>query len=388
MGIALMFLLALYQMQSAIHSEIIESPNFSDNALQQAEDIVVANAEDRPGEGELLDTQVNEGTETELEFRYPISAIGIDYAKNSVVLRFQKHPRKPRYKYDPELERKRQSLKDNFMHFGKRQPEQLQLASGPDYYEVPMKRSYSMDRYGRDPKQDFMRFGRASSDFMRFGRAPSDFMRFGRAPSDFMRFGRDPKQDFMRFGRDPKQDFMRFGRDPKQDFMRFGRDPKQDFMRFGRDPKQDFMRFGRPDNFMRFGRSMQVSEDQRDVKQDFVRYGRPDNFMRFGRSTPFERDGKMDTNFMRFGKSIPAASGEAATSESNQTKSQDKLEAVGGDSKPMDKALNALFNKQQQQQGQAQEHGQQQEEPHLKSGEQTESHNNLDEGSVEELYEP
>lgn len=364
MGIALMFLLALYQMQSAIHSEIIESPVFSDNALQQPEDVLVAT-----NGGEDSGQLINEGAEqTELEFRYPISAIGIDYAKNSVVLRFQKHPRKPRYKYDPDLELKRKSVQDNFMHFGKRQPEQLPLATGPGYYESPMKRSYSMDRYGRDPKQDFMRFGRTPSDFMRFGRASSDFMRFGR---------------------DPKQDFMRFGRDPKQDFMRFGRDPKQDFMRFGRDPKQDFMRFGRSDNFMRFGRNMQQHEELRSPKQDFMRFGRPDNFMRFGRSTPneFERDNKMDSNFMRFGKSIPAGSGEAAPLESNQTKAQEKLEAVGADSKPgehsnaVDKALNALFNKEKQQ-GQAQGE-QHQEEGQQKSGEQAES-----QGSVEELYEP
>ncbi|KAH8407739.1 hypothetical protein KR222_011873, partial [Zaprionus bogoriensis] len=348
MGIALMFLLALYQMQSAIHSEIIESPVFNENALQQPEEV-------RPvaeGVAELLDSEQSEQPEqTELEFRYPISAIGIDYAKNSVVLRFQKHPRKQRYKYDPDYELKRKSMQDNFMHFGKRQPEQLPAATGAGYYEAPLKRS-AMDRYGRDPKQDFMRFGRAPADFMRFGRDPKQ---------DFMRFGRDPKQDFMRFGRDPKQDFMRFGRDPKQDFMRFGRAPS-DFMRFGRDPKQDFMRFGRADNFMRFGRNLQFHEELRSPKQDFMRFGRPDNFMRFGRSAPsgFERYGKLDANFMRFGKSLPAGS-----SEVNQTKAQDKLQAVAGGqqgehSNPVDKALNGLFNKQQEGQEEGQEPQQEQ----------------------------
>ncbi|KAH8369821.1 hypothetical protein KR093_001042, partial [Drosophila rubida] len=336
MGIALMFLLALYQMQSAIHSEIIDAPNYADNALlATAEDAANVNPEARTAEGELLDAlMVEKPEQTELEFRYPISAIGIDYAKNSVVLRFQKNPRKQRFKYDPDYERK--SLKDNFMHFGKRQAEQLPQPTGSGYFES-VKRA-AMDRYGRDPKQDFMRFGRTPSDFMRFGRASSDY-------------------------------------------MRFGRDPKQDFMRFGRDPKQDFMRFGRSDNFMRFGRNLHFHEELRSPKQDFMRFGRPDNFMRFGRSAPteFERFGKLDSNFMRFGKSIQSAG--LTNSESNQTKPQQgKLVAGDGkqqtsdESNPSDKAITMLFNKHQQQQQQQQRPPQ--EEQQSKSSEQTEAQNN------------
>lgn len=308
MGIALMFLLALYQMQSAIHSEIIDTPNYAGNSLQDA-DSEVSPSQDN----DLVDALLgNDQTErAELEFRHPISVIGIDYSKNAVVLHFQKHGRKPRYKYDPELEAKRRSVQDNFMHFGKRQAEQLPPEgsyAGSDELEDMAKRA-AMDRYGRDPKQDFMRFGR------------------------------DPKQDFMRFGRDPKQDFMRFGRDPKQDFMRFGRTPAEDFMRFGRTPAEDFMRFGRSDNFMRFGRS--PHEELRSPKQDFMRFGRPDNFMRFGRSAPqdFVRSGKMDSNFIRFGKSLKPAAPESKPVKSNQ--------GNPGERSPVDKAMTELFKKQE-----------------------------------------
>ncbi|XP_032590521.1 FMRFamide-related peptides isoform X2 [Drosophila grimshawi] len=410
MGIALMFLLALYQMQSAIYSEIIDTPNYTDNALNELED---SSTEPLPAvDNDMLDAMMmmnEKPDQTELELRLPISNIGFDYGKNSMVLRLQKNARKPQLKYDPDYEQKRKSLRDNFMHFGKRQAEQLPQPTGPGYYEMS-KRS-AMDRYGREPKQDFMRFGRTPSDFMRFGRAPSDFMRFGRDPKqdfmrfgrdpkqDFMRFGRDPKQDFMRFGRDPKQDFMRFGRDPKQDFMRFGRDPKQDFMRFGRDPKQDFMRFGRADDFMRFGRNVNYHEEQRSSKPDFMRFGRPDNFMRFGRSPPteFERNGKMDSNFMRFGKRSPGDG--AAGTESNQTKAQlqqNKITADGGkqeqqqpsdDSNTVDKTITMLFDKhhqEPQQQQQQQQQRQPQEEQQLKSSEQ----NNLEEASAEQFFEP
>ncbi|EDV58186.2 FMRFamide-related peptides [Drosophila erecta] len=337
MGIALMFLLALYQMQSAIHSEIIETPNYG-NSLQDTEPEVST-----PQDNDLVDALLgNDQTErAELEFRHPISVIGIDYSKNAVVLHFQKHGRKPRYKYDPELEAKRRSVQDNFMHFGKRQAEQLPPEGsygGSDELEGMAKRA-AMDRYGRDPKQDFMRFGRdPKQDFMRFGRDPKQ---------DLMRFGRDPKQDFMRFGRDPKQDFMRFGRDPKQDFMRFGRTPAEDFMRFGRTPAEDFMRFGRSDNFMRFGRS--PHEELRSPKQDFMRFGRPDNFMRFGRSAPqdFVRSGKMDSNFIRFGKSV-----KPEAPESKQTK---PIQGNLGERSPVDKAMTELFKKQELQDQQDQQ---------------------------------
>ncbi|BFG04513.1 FMRFamide-related peptides [Drosophila madeirensis] len=348
MGIALMFLLALYQMQSAIHSEIIESPSFGANALLESDpDADQGASRLQPGEGEILP---EEGEQTELEFRYPISAIGIDYARNSVILRFQKHGRRQRLKLDPELEAKRRSLQDNFMHFGKRQVEQMPPAEsyGSDGEGGVGKRS-GMDRYGRDPKQDFMRFGRDPKQ-------------------DFMRFGRDPKEDFMRFGRTPS-DFMRFGRTPS-DFMRFGRTPS-DFMRFGRTPS-DFMRFGRtPSDFMRFGRS--PHEELRSPKQDFMRFGRPDNFMRFGRSASappeFERYGKMDSNFMRFGKSVnPAVPPAAAANESNQTKTQTSSNQPGERS-PVDKAMTILFRKEEQQQQQ------------LKSGQAAD---NSEDGSVEQ----
>ncbi|XP_016927921.2 FMRFamide-related peptides [Drosophila suzukii] len=330
MGIALMFLLALYQMQSAIQSEIIETPSFGGNSLQDSDPEVGP-----PQDNDLVDALLgnDQSERAELEFRHPISVIGIDYAKNAVVLHFQKHGRKPRYKYDPEMEAKRRSLQDNFMHFGKRQAEQLppEGTYGVSDEEDGVAKRASMDRYGRDPKQDFMRFGRdPKQDFMRFGRDPKQ---------DFMRFGRDPKQDFMRFGRDPKQDFMRFGRDPKQDFMRFGRSPAEDFMRFGRTPAEDFMRFGRSDNFMRFGRS--PHEELRSPKQDFMRFGRPDNFMRFGRSAPqdFVRSGKMDSNFIRFGKRVKPLAPESNLTKSNQGKP--------GERSPVDKAMTELFKKQE-----------------------------------------
>ncbi|XP_068146172.1 FMRFamide-related peptides [Drosophila tropicalis] len=337
MGIALMFLLALYQMQSAIHSEVIETPYNANALISEPEDDTDTSVPVLADNG-LIDSLLDEKPEqTELEFRYPISAIGIDYGKNSVVLRFQKNARKQRYKFDPEMEAKRKSLQDNFMHFGKRQPEQLPLEpQGNAYYEPEVKRS-PMDRYGRDPKQDFMRFGR------------------------------DPKQDFMRFGRDPKQDFMRFGRDPK-DFMRFGRTPS-DFMRFGRTPS-DFMRFGRADNFMRFGRS--PHEELRSPKQDFMRFGRPDNFMRFGRSAPpdFEHYGKMDSNFIRFGKSVNAAA-PPVTPEANQTKSQSQSKDKTGN--PMNKAMSMLFTKEQ---------------PSKSSEQAAGSGDNSDDTSVEQFYGP
>ncbi|EDW08699.1 FMRFamide-related peptides [Drosophila mojavensis] len=335
MGIALMFLLALYQMQSAIHSEIIETPSYIENSLLESEEV-----NPKAVESDILDGLASDKLDqTELEFRYPISAIGIDYNKNSVVLRFQKHAHKPNFKYDPDYDIKRKSMQDNFMRFGKRQAEQMPQATGPGYYEAA-KRS-GMDRYGRDPKQDFMRFGRSPSDFMRFGRSPSDFMRFGR------------------------------------------------------DPSQDFMRFGRSDNFMRFGRNMNFHEELRSPKQDFMRFGRPDNFMRFGRAAPsdFERFGKMDSNFMRFGKSVNRSGagtgagtgtegGLASSSESKQLNKLDGKQQGTEETNPVDKAMSMLFNKQQQQgqqgQGQAQRstHDQQQ----LKSGEQTESE--------EQFYEP
>ncbi|XP_017096514.2 FMRFamide-related peptides [Drosophila bipectinata] len=261
MGIALMFLLALYQMQSAIHSEIIETPfAVGGNSLLESPDIASEILDQVPQQ----DNELLEPEKAQLEFNHPISVIGVDYGKNAVILRFQKHGRKPRYKYDPELEAKRRTLQDNFMHFGKRQVEELPLEDDPD-----------MDAVKRS----------------------------GISQQDLMRYGRDPKQDFMRFGRDPKQDFMRFGRAPS------------DFMRFGRTPLENFMRLGRSDNFMRFGRS--PHEEFRSPKQDFMRFGRPDNFMRFGRSAPpeFSRNGKMDSNFMRFGKSI-----KPTTLEHNQTK--------------------------------------------------------------------
>ncbi|XP_017027042.1 FMRFamide-related peptides [Drosophila kikkawai] len=320
MGIALMFLLALYQMQSAIHSEIIETPSYGGNSLLETDGDNGLSTPQAPLDNDLMNAVLSsdQPEKAELEFRHPISVIGIDYTKNAVLLRF----RKPRYKFDPELEAKRRSLADNFMHFGKRQAEQLPpegTYGAPDEHDGMEKRS-GMDRYGRDPKQDFMRFGR------------------------------DPKQDFMRFGRDPKQDFMRFGRNPS-DFMRFGRDPKQDFMRFGRSPAEDFMRFGRPDNFIRFGRN--PHEELRSVKQDFMRFGRPDNFMRFGRSAPPQ----LDSNFIRFGKSV-----KSAASESKETKS-----GQPGDSNSVDKAVTELFKKQDQQ---------------VKGGEQTST--STDEGSAEQ----
>ncbi|EDW62237.1 FMRFamide-related peptides [Drosophila virilis] len=346
MGIALMFLLALYQMQSAIHSEIIETPSsYNDNSLLEAA-AEEPNSRATASESDLLDGLMstdnpNPEQQTELEFRYPISAIGIDYAKNSVVLRFQKHARKQNFKYDPDYEMKRKSLQDNFMHFGKRQAEQLPQATGPGYYEA-VKRA-AMDRYGRDPKQDFMRFGRAP---------PSDFMRFGRAPSDFMRFGRDPSQDFMRFGRS--------------------------------------------DNFMRFGRNLNFHEELRSPKQDFMRFGRPDNFMRFGRSAPteFERNGKMDSNFMRFGK----RSGVMAKLTKSQLQ-QNKLTTADGkqqpaeEGNPTDKAISMLFNKHQQQQQQQGQQLQQQQGQRLQQEERQQmkssaEQNNLEEASVEQFYEP
>ncbi|XP_064543751.1 FMRFamide-related peptides [Drosophila montana] len=344
MGIALMFLLALYQMQSAIHSEIIETPSsYNENLLLEAAE--EPNSRAATAESDLLDglmsTDPNPNAEqqTELEFRYPISAIGIDYAKNSVVLRFQKQARKQNFKYDPDYEMKRKSLQDNFMHFGKRQAEQLPQATGPGYYEA-VKRA-AMDRYGRDPKQDFMRFGRAPSDFMRFGRAPSDFMRFGR------------------------------------------------------DPSQDFMRFGRSDNFMRFGRNLNFHEELRSPKQDFMRFGRPDNFMRFGRSAPteFERNGKMDSNFMRFGKrSGGPAKLTKAQLQLNKLTTADGKQQPADESNPTDKAISMLFNKHQQQEqqheGQQQQGGQRQPQEERQQLKSSAEQNNLDEASVEQFYEP
>ncbi|XP_030387148.1 FMRFamide-related peptides [Scaptodrosophila lebanonensis] len=355
MGIALMFLLALYQMQAAIHSEIIESPQYNLNAL--SDDIGI---ESKIPNTEPLDALLIERPEqTELEFRYPISAIGVDYAKNSLMLRFQKYPPKLHYKYDPDWDVKRKSLQDNFMHFGKRQAEEISKDINRQYFEDPSAARFQRSLVGsRDSRGD-------------------NFMRFGR---------RSPQDDFMRFGRSQSQaqdhrNFLRFGR--PDNFMRFGRS-QQDQSQAAR----NFLRFGRPDNFMRFGRSPQ---QQSQIDRNFLRFGRPDNFMRFGRAPPPQ----LDSNFMRFGKSVDSSvhTGSNQTKpqlQKNEIKAAVKLLNQSGtgreETNPVDKAITMLFSKQQQQR-----EVQEQPEDPTKSSEQESTDlgngNNLDGvDSVEQYY--
>nr|XP_036232598.1 FMRFamide-related peptides [Bactrocera oleae] len=350
MGPLLVFFLYMLQLQATIRSEIIESPNEQLNTISDTDDADFNESEsnertENPQRLPFIQTGRNP---TEVEFRYPIASLNIDYSKNLIILKFRKS------KADEEEELRRKAFNENFMRFGR-------------------------------ANADFMRFGRDATDFMRFGRSPSDFMRFGKRTleqvpkvnsldhdytvnydksadagrriersqegirdsrgDNFMRFGR-PADDFMRFGR-ASGDFMRFGRNPS-DFMRFGRGgSNNDFMRFGRNSKNDFMRFGR------------TPKEQRGNNQDFMRFGRPDNFMRFGRiptATPnFMRFSKPDQNFMRFGKSLDQqAPNENSTKPplpreviTEAAKILHQAEQYGGigESNPMDRAIKVLFSK-------------------------------------------
>ncbi|XP_036332068.1 FMRFamide-related peptides [Rhagoletis pomonella] len=361
----LVFFLYIIQLQAAIRSEIIETPNINLNTISESEDDDIQSSDSIERKStttttvDPLDLPYVKTTrdQTEVEFRYPIASLNIDYSKNLIILKFRKS------KADDEEARRRKSLDENFMRFGR-------------------------------ANSDFMRFGRDAADFMRFGRSPSDFMRFGKRSleqipkvnsldheynydkdadtsrrfersqeairdsrgDNFMRFGR-PAEDFMRFGRSSSNDFLRFGR-ASGDFMRFGRNPS-DFMRFGRGGSDDFMRFGRSPDFMRFGRAQ---KERRDTDRDFMRFGRPDNFMRFGRSSGmptvspnFIRFGKLDPNFMRFGKHLDHQAQENTSTKpplpkeviKEAAKILNQAERFGGEgeSNPMDRAIKVLFGK-------------------------------------------
>lgn len=352
MGPILVFFLYILQLQATIRSEIIESPNEHLNTISDTDDADLneSDSNERTKNPQKLPFVQTGVDPTEVEFRYPIASLNIDYSKNLIILKFRKS------KADEEEERRRKAFNENFMRFGR-------------------------------SNADFMRLGRDAADFMRFGRSPSDFMRFGKRAleqvpkvnsldhdyitnydtnagsgrriersqegirdsrgDNFMRFGR-PADDFMRFGR--SDDFLRFGR-ASGDFMRFGRNPS-DFMRFGRNSKNDFMRFGR------------TPKEQRGNNQDFMRFGRPDNFMRFGRTaatarqptvTPnFMRFSKPDQNFMRFGKSLDQQANENSTKPplpreviKEAAKILHQAEQYGGvaESNPMDRAIKVLFSK-------------------------------------------
>ncbi|XP_067634438.1 FMRFamide-related peptides [Eurosta solidaginis] len=358
MGPLLVFLLYILQMQASIRSEIIENANDNLNAISESEDDDFNGNESNEHHASATTTThpldlpfVKTGRDqTEVEFRYPIVSLNVDYSKNLIVLKF----RKP--KFDEEEARRRKALDENFM------------------------------RFGRDAS-DFMRFGRSSGDFMRFGKRAFEQVpkvnsldykymydkdsdtgrRFERSQEsirdsrgdNFMRFGR-PSEDFMRFGRGAN-DFLRFGRNTgsSSDFMRFGRGGTEDFIRFGRNPKIDFMRFGR------------MSKDISEPSRDFMRFGRPDNFMRFGRSSTRPtvapssiRFGKLDKNFMRFGKSMEHQLNENSTKPplpkeviKEAAKILHHAEQFGGEgeSNPMDRAFKVLFGKQNQQEITAQD---------------------------------
>ncbi|XP_011186230.2 FMRFamide-related peptides [Zeugodacus cucurbitae] len=394
MGPLLVFFLYMLQLQATIRSEIIESPNEHLNTISDTDDADLNESEssEHTENTEKLPFLQTGRDPTEVEFRYPIASLNIDYSKNLIILKFRKS------KSDEEEERRRKSFNENFMRFGRADADFMRLGRSPDFM-----------RFGRDAA-DFMRFGRSPSDFMRLGRSPSDFMRFGRSASDFMRLGkrsleqvpkvnsldhdymmnydkgadsgrriersqegiRDSRGDnFMRFGR-RDDDFLRFGRSANDflrfgrasgDFMRFGRNPS-DFMRFGRGNSNDFMRFGRnPKNdFMRFGRTQ---KERRGNSQDFMRFGRPDNFMRFGRTPSatakqatvapnFIRYTKPDQNFMRFGKRLDQQANENSTKPplpreviKEAAKILHQAEQYGGvvESNPMDRAIKVLFSK-------------------------------------------
>ncbi|XP_037947929.1 FMRFamide-related peptides-like [Teleopsis dalmanni] len=349
----LIFLLSIYQLQSFSFSEIIDNPK--SNVLDESDDYNSLLTPEIPFDPLDSSESVEESNvpiiksardQTEVAFLQPISAVNIDYAKNSIILKFRKDRPKLRMKLLSEEAEKRRALENNFM------------------------------RFGRTPNADFMRFGRNPADFMRFGkrqieeyptanshesknykegneRAERSTQRDSRG-DNFMRFGRVPTTDFIRFGRNPA-DFMRFGRSGADNFMRLGRNPA-DFMRFGRNPKQNFIRFGR--------------NQKSYIDKNFMRYGRPDNFMRFGRTPPepadnsanFMRFGKMDQNFMRFGKSVNTPDNSNNTKvmlQKNEIKEAAKIlhqadKSAIDETNPMDKAISVLFNKQKQQEQQQQ----------------------------------
>ena len=338
---------------------------YKSNAKSMAKD---SSIEDKSKQKSLQDNFMRFGKRSSEEF--PLAAsLDEGFVDKTPSMRLERSQQTARDARGDNFMRFGRSLdtKNDFMRFGRGSNDFMRFgraAAGDNFMRFGRSANQDFMRFGRTPTQDFMRFGRTPThDFMRFGRSASqDFMRFGRQPSqDFMRFGRSsPSQDFMRFGRTPTQDFMRFGRSsPSQDFMRFGRTPSQDFMRFGRSPStQDFMRFGRAgqDNFMRFGRDPHQdfmrfgrSSPKIPVNTNFMRYSRPDNFMRFGRAPPQPSD-----NFIRFGKSLEK-SNDNNTSQPIMGKSELKqavkliheADKNADNGNPVDKAIKALFDKQQ-----------------------------------------
>ncbi|XP_011207181.2 FMRFamide-related peptides [Bactrocera dorsalis] len=363
MGPLLVFFLYLLQLQATIRSEIIESPNEQLNTISDTDDTDLneSGPNERTENSQKLPFIQTGRDPTEVEFRYPIASLNIDYTKNLIILKFRKS------KADEEEERRRKSFNENFMRFGRANADFMRFGRDADFMrfgrspsdfmrfgkraleQVPKVNSLDHDytvNYDksadagrriersqegiRDSRGDnFMRFGRPADDFMRFGRSANDFLRFGRASGDFMRFGRNPS-DFMRFGRGGSNDFMRFGRNSKNDFMRFGRTPKEQ-----RGDNQDFMRFGRPDNFMRFGRTP-ATVKQPTITPNFMRYSKPDQ------------------NFMRFGKSLGQQANENSTKPplpreviKEAAKILHQAEQYGGigESNPMDRAIKVLFSK-------------------------------------------
>uniref|UniRef100_A0A1A9WMX7 FMRFamide n=1 Tax=Glossina brevipalpis TaxID=37001 RepID=A0A1A9WMX7_9MUSC len=376
----IVYLLALQHLHMSALSKILLSSEYALNNLNEGFDKPLRNADNSitpttydPSFQDIIENIPliqNFPDETALQFPQQISSVNIDYAKNVIVLKFSKKPKK--LSLSKEEQEKHKMLQENFMRFGKRAYDYLPSPNDfirRYYEELPGERYDGTRETMRDLRGDnFMRFGRSnnrcensdchrSEDFMRFGRNNGnsvDFMRLGRSSSgeDFMRFGRNPaNQDFMRFGRNPaNQDFMRFGRNPaNQDFMRFGRNPaNQDFMRFGRSSSDDdFMSLNNNRDFMRFGRSSS--------SPDFMRFGRnaldlkmrngkrSDNFMRFGRSS-----NSFNENFMRFGKRQTEAKQQqfaSNQSELNKKESNETIVERNPGSKPMyDKSEDELKN--------------------------------------------
>ncbi|XP_054737050.1 FMRFamide neuropeptides [Anastrepha obliqua] len=342
MGPLLVFFLYILQLQASIRSEIIETPNANLNTISESEDDDLNRS--KPKARHITTTVdpldlpfVKAGyDQTEIEFLYPIASLNIDYAKNLITLTFRKT------KADEKEARRRKSLDENFMRFGRDSPDFMRFGRKPSDFmrfgkrtleQVPKVNSLD-NEYIYDNDADTSRRIERSQEAIRDSRG-DNFMRFGRNSNDFLRFGR-ASEDFMRFGRNPS-DFMRLGRGGSDDFMRFGRTQKE---RRGSD--KDFMRFGRPDNFLRFGRS----------------YNTPTaspNFIRFG---------KLDQNFMRFGKNLDHPVKENSTKPplpkeviKEAAKILHQAERFGGEgeSNPMDRAIKVLFGKDERHETSAQD---------------------------------
>lgn len=273
----LILVLWLYQLNSITFSEPLYSADLNaenDNYLDTSDPETDFNSFPIYGTDIIPMISSNE-EETQIKYDYPLSALSIDYNKNSIVLHFKKSKIIIRHKnkYDQEKEEKRRSLDQNFMRFGrsrdgsgdfmrfgKRQAEFYRQPKFSDQSMTNLLARLQVQSHGpgltREIRSDN---GRNGQNFMRLGRAAADFMRFGRKPNEnganvnFKHFLRlRPNSNWVPLSRtiaDPIKLYSRARR--ASSFMRFGRGPPlsdtSNFMRFGKSG-QSFMRFGRREN--------------------------------------------------------------------------------------------------------------------------------------------